>query len=151
MLRMKLLVHGLLVLCGAVRLEAQLPTARQSSVNTWSARSAGGMALMGTFTVVPDTISGAVTGTWALNRTDGSMVAQGDWSAAKSSHGWTGSWRSVVSGSNHEYTGTWSASTSLRRTASLPQLFLKQSAEQIVVGGWRSRGNRGAWSIRIGA
>lgn len=143
-------MRSLLMLCVAALLHAQAATDAQPTVNTWSARSAGGLTLMGTFTVVPDTIHGTVTGTWTLNRTDGSTMAQGGWSAVKSPSVWTGAWRSVVTGSNREFSGTWSASTSRKGRAGLPELFLKQTVEQIVGGGWRSGGDSGAWSIRIG-
>jgi hypothetical protein len=152
--RTSALVHCVLVLCVTARAHAQAPVnaagSAQPSVNTWSARSTGGMLLMGTFTVVPDSVSGTVTGTWTLNRAHGDVVAQGAWSASKSPRGWTGAWRSVVSGSSREYTGTWSANTPLRATAGLPQLFLKAGVEQVISGGWRSAGNSGAWSIRLG-
>jgi hypothetical protein len=122
----------------------------QPAVNTWSARSTGGMVLIGTFTVIPDAANGTVTGTWTLNGAQGAVLAHGSWSAAKSPRGWNGAWRSIVAGSAREYSGTWTASTSLRATTALPQLFVKRGIESIVNGGWRSGGNSGGWSIRIG-
>lgn len=119
-------------------------------MNTWSARSASGTVLQGTFTVIPDSVSGFVTGRWTLYGAQGAVAAEGGWSASKTPAGWSGAWRSVVAGTNREYVGTWTAATSLRGTARLPQLFLKQSVEQIISGTWRSPGNSGAWSIRIG-
>jgi hypothetical protein len=124
-------------------------TATPPSANTWSARSTAGLVVMGTFTVVPDPSTGAVTGTWTLNSARGDVLAHGSWSAAKSPRGWTGAWRSIVAGNAREYSGTWTASTQLRATAGLPQMFVRRGIESVVHGAWRSDGNSGAWSIRL--
>jgi hypothetical protein len=157
MRRMPIFRVTALAVCLAVSVGAQAPVsvstaaASQQVVNTWSARSAGGMVLMGTFTAVGDTISGFVTGTWTLNGAQGATLAEGGWSASKSPTGWSGEWRSIVAGSAREYIGTWTATTTRRATASLPQLFAKKAVEQVINGRWRSSGNSGAWSIRLAA
>ena len=153
MSRFGTLLSGLLVMCVSASAGAQAPgggaNASPQPANTWSARSKGGMVLVGTFTVTPDSTGAFVTGTWTLNSAQGAIVAEGAWSASKSRTGWSGAWRSVVAGSNRQYLGTWTAATPLRATATLPQLFLKKSIEQVVSGTWDSSGNSGAWSIRI--
>ena len=46
----------------------------------------------------------------AVNDAQGRTLAEGAWSAAKSSDRWTGGWRALlVSGRNGEYSGTWAA------------------------------------------
>lgn len=145
----RLIVGCLAMLCVTMRVSAQAPAAAQPVVNTWSARSAGGMLLVGTFTVVPDEATGTVTGTWTLNGAQGQVLASGGWSAAKMPGEWSGAWRSIVAGSNREYAGTWTAALGQKDGTKLPQMFLR-SLHEIVTGGWRSGGNGGAWSIRLG-
>ena len=116
-------------------------------LNTWSARSSTGVALMGTWTAVPDPTSGAVNGTWTLVDAQGRTLGAGLWSAAKSPEGWTGAWRAAVDGHEGDYGGTWSAGVNLKANARFADLFEK--AVQSVVGGkWRYGGYSGAWSIR---
>jgi hypothetical protein len=152
MVRTGLLLCCALTLCIAVPVSAQVSggaAAAPQLLNTWSARSAGGMLLVGTFTVSPDSSGAFVTGTWTLNGAGGAILAQGGWSASKSATGWSGAWRSVATGSTREYMGTWTATTSLRATARLPELFVRKSIEQVLGGTWGSAGNSGAWSIRV--
>ena len=120
--------------------------ARQPS-GTWSARSTAGLTLMGAWTAVPDTTTGAVTGTWTLVDAQGATVASGAWSASKSPTRWNGAWRAVVAGRSGEYAGTWTADVALRRDAAFVDL-LERAVQAVVSGDWRAGGRSGAWSIR---
>ncbi|MEO5898215.1 MAG: hypothetical protein ABIS06_21220 [Vicinamibacterales bacterium] len=115
--------------------------------NTWSARSSSGQTLAGTWTVSNDPATGSVTGTWTLIDASGRTLAGGGWSAAKAKTGWTGAWRSVVSGIKSEYAGTWSAAVDLKPNAPFADLF-ERAAREVVSGQWRAGGHSGAWSIR---
>jgi hypothetical protein len=127
------------------------PTARaQSSIGNWSANGGNGLLLTGGFTVVPDTTTGTVTGTWTLRNNAGSTVAQGGWSAARSETEWSGAWRAIVTGSNAEHAGTFTATVPLNASAKLPSMFVL-AVKQMVSGTWASGGNFGAWSIRVAA
>ncbi len=114
---------------------------------TWTARSSGGLTLMGTWTAVPDPTSGTVTGTWTLVDAQGNTVADGGWSAAKSPTRWTGAWRAVISGRDGEYSGTWSADVDVKAGAPFANLFEK-AVQTVVSGNWRAGRQSGAWSIR---
>lgn len=116
-------------------------------LNSWTARSNTGVALMGTWTAVPDPTSGAVTGTWTLVDAQGRTVADGIWSASKSPDGWIGAWRAVVTDHEGDYGGTWSAGVRLRANAPFADLFEK-AAQTVVSGNWRYGRHSGAWSIR---
>ena len=115
--------------------------------NTWSARSASGLTLQGTWTAAIDASTGAVTGTWTLVDATRRTAARGTWSAAKSSAGWTGAWRATRSGSPGEYSGSWSADADLPRDAPLGRLF-EMATRSVVSGQWRAGGQSGGWSIR---
>ena len=116
----------------------------QARPNTWTARSSSGVTLGGTWTAVPDTTSGTVTGTWTLVDAQGRT---GAWSASKSPAGWTGAWRAVIWDSKPEYTGTWSSSVDLRRRAGFADLFEK-AVPSVVSGRGRYGGYSGSWSIQ---
>jgi len=130
---------------GVVRLDSAglRPGARSG---TWSAVN-GKLTFMGTWTAVPDTTNGAVTGTWTLADAEGKTVAFGGWSAVKSTDHWTGSWRANVAGRGGEYSGTWTSSVELKASARFVDLFDK-AAQTIVSGTWSAGGQSGAWSIR---
>lgn len=133
----------------SANLGAQSDSAR-ATVNTlngaWSATS-GTMALMGSWTAVPDSAHGTVLGTWTLNDNQGKVVMSGLWSASKAADRWYGNWRANVSGRGGEYTGTWDSSTDLKKGLPFGDLFEKAIAA-VVNGTWRSSGNSGAWAIR---
>ena len=114
----------------------------------WTARSTTGRTLKGTWTATADPKTGAVTGTWTLDDAKGTTVASGGWSAAKSPTGWSGAWRSVVSGSKVEYSGTWDAAVKLKADAPFALLFAT-AIKDVVSGTWRSGRHSGAWSIRV--
>lgn len=122
-------------------------SAQSPQPNTWSARSSTGVMLGGTWTAVPDTKNGTVTGTWTLVDAEGRTVTSGGWSASKSSSGWTGAWRAVIWDSKPEYLGTWSSSVELKKRAGFADLFEK-AVQSVVSGRWRYGGYSGSWSIR---
>lgn len=118
-----------------------------SRSGTWSATTANGAPLQGTWTAVVDSAGLSVTGTWGMFDAQGKPVANGGWSAAKARTQWNGAWRAVVAGRNGEYSGTWTASTDLKGDA--PFLDLLERALQAVVNGqWRRGSYSGAWAIR---
>lgn len=135
-----------LVLLTAADASGAQAVARAPS-GTWSARSSAGLALMGAWTAVPDTATGAVTGTWTLLDARGATVASGAWSASKSPTRWNGAWRAVVAGRPGELAGTWTADATLKRDAPFVDL-LESAVQAIVSGDWRAGGRAGAWSIR---
>ena len=142
-------MRRIVTLIAAIALIASPGAGAQSSIGNWSANGSG-LLLTGGFTVVPDTATGTVTGTWTLRNNDGSTIAQGGWSAARNEREWSGAWRAVVSGSNREYQGTFTAAVPLKSSAKLPEMFAL-AVKQIVSGTWASGGNTGAWSIRVAA
>ena len=119
------------------------PTKREGS---WSAATANGLTLMGTWTAFLDS-TGTVTGTWALADAQGNTRAAGGWSAAKASDRWNGAWRAMISGRPGEYSGTWTAAVDGKPDARLPDLFEK-ALQAVVSGNWSGVGRTGAWSIR---
>src|SRR4051812_12266083 len=78
-----------------------------AGANTWAARSSTGLMLAGTWTVTVDKATGTAMGRWTLADAAGRTVAEGGWSAARSSTGWAGGWRAAAGGRNAEYAGTW--------------------------------------------
>jgi hypothetical protein len=121
--------------------------ARSQLTGTWSARSASGVTLMGTWTAIPDTANSTITGTWKLIDAQSRMVAEGGWSAAKSPTQWAGAWRAIVAGRDGEYSGKWTAGTDLKGNARFADLFEK-AAQTVVSGTWSAGSQSGAWSIR---
>ena len=117
---------------------------------TWSATSAGGLRLAGTWTGKPDSTGATVMGTWTLVDAEGRTVASGAWSAAKSPARWNGAWRAVVSGRQGEYSGTWTGRPDLAGTAGFAELFEK-AVQSVVSGTWRAGRQSGAWAIRAAA
>jgi hypothetical protein len=104
---------------------------------------------MGTWTAIPDSAGGAVTGTWTLVDAHGSTVTDGGWSASKSPSGWVGNWRAIITGRDEEYSGTWSADVDLKGNAKFARLFEK-AVQSVVSGNWRTGRQSGGWSIRLG-
>ena len=119
------------------------PSKREGS---WSAATSTGLTFLGTWTAILDS-TGTVTGTWTLVDARGNARADGAWSAAKSPQGWTGAWRSVMSGRPGEYSGTWTAAVEGKPDAPLADLFEK-AMQAVMSGTWRVGGLSGGWSIR---
>jgi hypothetical protein len=132
----------------AVARQDSTSNTRSNQSGSWSAASSSGLTLGGTWTAVPDTAHGTVTGSWTLVDTQGRTVAGGGWSAAKSPAGWTGAWRAVVTGRQGEYSGTWTSSVDLKTSAGFVDLFEK-AIQSVVSGNWRAGTQAGAWSIRV--
>ena len=123
---------------------------RVTRSGTWGARSANGLALMGTWTAEPDSATGAVIGTWTAVDAQGRTVANGAWSAAKSATRWTGGWRANIAGRGGAYSGTWSAAVALKANAPFVELF-ENAIRSAVSGAWRAGSRSGEWSIRATA
>jgi hypothetical protein len=119
------------------------PSTREGS---WSAATGSGLTLLGTWTAILDP-TGTVTGMWTLVDAQGNARADGAWSAAKSPQGWTGAWRSVMSGREGEYSGTWTAAVEGKPDARLADLFEK-AMQNVISGTWGVNGRSGGWSIR---
>jgi hypothetical protein len=119
---------------------------RGARSGTWSAAN-GSLTLMGTWTAVPDSAHGTVTGTWTLADAQAKTIAFGGWSAVKSTDRWTGAWRANVTGRGGEYSGTWTSSVDLKPNARFVDLFEK-AAQTIASGTWTIGAQSGAWSIR---
>jgi hypothetical protein len=143
------------LLLAAVHVSDAQPGARQDTAanvqsnrsGNWSARTASGFTLNGTWTAVPDSTTGTVIGTWTLVDAQGGTVAGGAWSASKSKTRWSGAWRAVISGRAGEYLGAWTANVDLEPEGGFADLFEK-AVETAVSGTWRTGGQSGAWSIR---
>jgi hypothetical protein len=136
----------------AVARQDSAANAQNNRSGAWSARSSGGLTLMGMWTAVLDP-SGTVTGTWTLVDAQGKTIAGGAWSAAKEPTRWNGAWRAVVAGRTGEYSGTFTAdidSIGLKGDARFVDLFEK-AAQTIVRGGWRTGSQSGRWAIRASA
>jgi hypothetical protein len=119
---------------------------RGARSGTWSAAN-GSATLMGTWTAVPDSAHGTVTGTWTLADAQAKTIAFGGWSAVKATDRWTGAWRANVTGRGGEYSGTWTSSVDLKPNARFADLFEK-AAQTIASGTWTTGSQSGAWSIR---
>ena len=132
---------------GLVRLDSAA-LVRGARFGTWSATN-GKSTFIGTWTAVPDTTNGTVTGTWTLAGAEGKTVAFGGWSAIKASDRWTGAWRANVTGRGGEYSGSWTSSVDLKPTTRFAEMFEK-AAQAIVSGTWSMGTQTGAWSIRAG-
>lgn len=132
---------------GTVRLDSAA-LVRGARFGSWSATN-GKSTFMGTWTAVPDTTNGTVTGTWTLAGAEGKTVAFGGWSAVKTSDRWIGAWRANVTGRGGEYSGTWTSSVDLKPAARFADMFEK-AAQAIVSGTWSIGAQTGAWSIRAG-
>ncbi len=130
---------------GAIRLDSAglRPGAR---IGTWSAVN-GKVTFVGTWTAVPDSAHGTVTGAWTLTDAQGKTAAFGGWSAAKAASQWEGAWRANVTGRTGEYAGTWTSSVDVKATSSFGDLFEK-AVQAIVSGTWSAGAESGAWSIR---
>ena len=128
---------------GRLDTTAQAPTRREGS---WSAATRDGITLMGMWTATLDP-DGTVTGTWEIIDAQGNTRADGAWSAAKTPTGWSGAWRSVMTGREGEYSGSWTAVVDGKPDARLADLFEK-AIQGIVSGTWRGAARSGAWSIR---
>jgi len=115
--------------------------------NTWSARSASGQVLTGTWTGGFDPKTGAASGSWTLLDPTGRAAARGGWSAIKSATGWNGSWRANVVGSAGEFSGSWSVTAALKPDAAFTDLFAL-ALQNVVSGTWRAGPGSGSWSIR---
>jgi hypothetical protein len=136
------------LLCLTLLLAVRVSHAQRSGLSgTWTAKSASGLTVMGTWTAQPDSVSGAVRGTWAMVDAQGRTVANGGWSAAKSKTQWTGAWRATIAGSDGEYSGTWSANADLAPNARLVDLF-EHAMQGALSGGWRTGSQSGGWSVR---
>ena len=122
---------------------SRAPSKREGS---WSAATRNGLTLIGMWTATLDP-TGTVTGTWTLVDAQGNTRGDGAWSAAKSPQGWTGAWRSVMSGREGEYSGTWTAAVEGKPDAPLADLFEK-AMQAVMSGTWRVGGQSGGWSIR---
>lgn len=154
MRRKPLFLFGLLLLAAVHKAGAQevvrldsAALARDARHGTWSANGGGNLALMGTWTAVPDTAHNTVTGTWTLMDAQGKTAAFGGWSAVKANDRWAGAWRANVTGHGGEYSGTWDSSIDLKPNTKFVELFDK-AAQAIVSGTWSSGAQTGAWSIR---
>lgn len=150
MLRKRLCLLCLLLLPAITTAQTQSAPRQDtpgSLSGTWSAKASSGLALMGTWTAVPDPASGTVTGTWTLEDAQRRTVASGAWSAAKSPANWTGAWRAIITGRDGEYSGTWTAGVDLNPSAPFVELFRK-AAQTVVSGTWRTGSLSGAWAIR---
>lgn len=131
----------------AVAPQGTAANGQNAQPNTWGATSSSGLTLMGTWTVLPDPASGAVTGTWTLFDAEGRTVTSGGWSAAKSPAGWTGAWRALIDGTESQYSGAWSADVDLKADTRFADLFRK-AVQSVVSGKWRAGRQSGAWAIR---
>jgi len=121
---------------------AQLDTA-----NSWIATSSSGRTFIGTWTVVANATSDTVRGTWTLVDREARTLAFGEWGAAKSPKGWTGSWKANVDRREGTYGGTWSSNIQLRGSARFADLF-SEALRATVGGRWRFGGYSGTWAIR---
>ncbi|MEO7503187.1 MAG: hypothetical protein ABIW94_11165, partial [Gemmatimonadaceae bacterium] len=146
-LRKSFLLLCLLSFVAADQSTAQTVVPQAVPVNTWSARSNFGLTLLGTWTVVPDTMKGTATGTWTLVDAQMNTVTGGVWSASKSPAGWDGAWRAVIAGTTADHVGTWSSSINLKSDASFAELFEK-ALQTFVSGNWRYGRYSGTWTIR---
>ena len=143
----QLLIVCLLLVTSIHTGTAQAPGVAGRRANTWAARSSSGRTFAGTWTATEDPKTGAVTGTWTLIGSQGAVIANGGWSAAKSPSGWKGSWRAVAAGRTGEYAGTWAARVDLKGTATFSELFAK-AIDAAVSGTWQAGRQSGAWTIQ---
>ena len=124
-------------------------TAQTRQSGNWGANSSDGRVVRGTWTAVPDSTGATVIGTYTITDSAGAKLAEGLWSAAKATTGWSGAWRANIAGKPGEFTGTWTSSTDLK-DGRFNDLFEK-AIQAVVSGTWRMGEKTGAWSIRAAA
>jgi hypothetical protein len=117
------------------------------STSTWSARSASGRALQGTWTADRGSSADKVSGSWTLRDGTDKVVLSGTWLAQKFSTGWSGMWRAAAEGQRREYAGSWTADFSEAREASILDLF-SAAARNAIRGVWSGGNDSGSWTIR---
>ena len=116
--------------------------------STWSARTAEGRIVTGTWTVAPNATNENAAGGWTLNGANGSMMMRGTWSADKHSTGWNGVWHAAAEGRETEYSGSWSADFPHMSNVRFSELFTA-AAKQAINGLWTGGSESGTWSIRV--
>jgi hypothetical protein len=122
-------------------------TFRAHLESTWSARTSGGRAFEGTWSVEPGPTADKVSGTWTLQDDTGKIALRGAWSAQKFSTGWSGVWRAVAAGQKGEHAGSWTADFPQAREGRFAELF-EAAARDAIRGVWIAGNNSGSWSIR---
>ena len=123
-------------------------TEKAVSSSTWEARTAGGRAFNGTWSLAPNSTPQSAGGGWTLSDAKGATVMRGAWSAEKHATGWNGTWQATVEGRTGEYNGSWSADFPQVRNAKFSELF-EAAAKQAISGLWTGGSESGSWSIRI--
>ena len=137
----------MLVLAAAAGPAAQGTASAVERYGAWTARTAAGLTLAGTWTAKVDAAAGTAIGTWTLGEAKGKPTARGAWSAAKVEKTWTGSWRAIVEGRKAEYSGTWTAKVNLEPGDPFVDLF-ERAMQQAVSGTFATGSQSGSWSIR---
>lgn len=132
---------------GAELLKEAFKEEETPSASTWSARSASGRALQGTWTAERGSSTDKVLGSWTLRDGADKVVLSGTWLAQKFSTGWSGTWRAAVDGQKKEYAGTWTADFSGPREASILDLF-NAAARNAIRGLWSAGNDSGSWTLR---
>jgi hypothetical protein len=118
----------------------------RETTSTWSARTADGRTLAGTWSVAPSSTPRSAAGGWTLSDGQGATVLRGSWSADKHETGWNGVWRATMEGKG-EYTGSWSADLPHLRNAPFAEMFTA-AAKEAIRGLWTGGAASGSWSIR---
>lgn len=112
----------------------------------WTA-TAGRQVLRGTWTAQTSSRrSNSASGSWTLIAGDGQLVAEGTWSARKSSGAWHGTWRARV-GNGRPLSGSWDAAISDSSVKTFAEMFLATTKKQIS-GDWHHGGDAGNWWLQ---
>jgi hypothetical protein len=112
----------------------------------WTA-TAGSQVFRGEWTAETSSRSPhSAYGSWTLIAGDGELVAEGTWSARKSSRGWYGTW-TARAGNGRPLSGSWDAAISDPKIKTFAAMFAATIKEQIS-GDWHAGGQRGNWWLQ---
>lgn len=124
---------------------ARQPLARLRG--SWTATVGPAQVFTGTWTAeVSSRKPNQAHGYWTLLAADGTIRAEGKWSARKAGQGWHGTW-TARSGDGRPISGSWSANISGAGGETFGDM-LKSTATKIVTGAWQHGIYAGNWWLR---
>ena len=122
--------------------QGQAPPAEFSGM--WTATEGNGPAMRGMWLAqVSQASPNAASGSWSLMSDGGDIVAEGTWSASKTSQNFEGSW-SARARNGRSLSGTWSGALGDFKGKTFKEM-LSLTMEKQIGGGWQSGHLKGNW------
>jgi hypothetical protein len=144
-IRMQTGIFLLALLVGACAL-AQKPKARLRG--SWTATISPTQVFTGTWTAeVSSRKANEAHGYWTLLAADGTIRAEGRWSARKTGRSWHGTW-TARNGDGRPFSGSWSANINGSSDEETFADMLKSTATKILTGSWQRGVYAGKWWLR---